>query len=90
MKAVRADLVEHVGGKPSATQRTLIDRAALLSLHMMQLDTKALQGSGMTAHDQRTYLAFSNTLSRLMRQLGTNGAKVTPPSLAQYLEGAAA
>lgn len=87
---VRADLTAHVGGSPSATQRRMIERAAWLSLHVAQLDAKAAEGGAMTPHDTRTYLAWSNTLTRLLRQLGMKGAAAKPRSLADHIGAAAA
>lgn len=81
LRQVRKELTEHVGGKPSATQRALIDRAAWLSLRVAQLDGKTAEGGQMTEHDARTYLAWSNTLTRTLRQLGTKSAEAAPRSL---------
>jgi hypothetical protein len=61
MRRVRADLVRHVGNKPSATQRALIERAAWLSLYVARLDAKAIETGSMTDHDSRQYLAWSNS-----------------------------
>ena len=77
MAGVRADLTEHVGGRPSATQRMLIERAAWLTIHVAQLDAKGV-GPGLTEHDHRQYLAWSNTLTRTLRTLGLEGA--SPPA----------
>ncbi len=86
----RAEFTAHVGGKPSATQRVLIERCAWLSLHIALIDEKALDGGNMTAHDSRTYLAWCNSLTRLMRQIGMTGAAQRPPSLADHLARQAA
>ncbi len=74
MAQVRADLTTHLGGKPSATQRAMIDRAAWLTLHMALIDAKIGTTGSLTDHDSRTYLAWSNTLTRTMRSLGLHGA----------------
>lgn len=89
---VRADLTQHCGGMPSATQRGIIERCAWLSLWVAQLDAKAVEGGGLTDHDHRTYLAWSAALARLLRQLGTKGAPEKRLSLADHLAatGAAA
>ena len=91
---VRADLTEHVGGAPSATQRRLIERCAWLSLHVAQLDAKVAEGGAMTEHDQRTYLAWNDTLTRTLRQLGLKGAspprRTSPDLLAERAAEAAA
>lgn len=81
---VRKDLTAHVGGKPTVTQQALIERAAMLTLHLSLLDAKALQSGGeVTDHDSRQYLAWSNALTRLMKSLGTD--KPTPPPPARTL-----
>jgi hypothetical protein len=89
MRETRADLVKHVGGQPSATQRALIDRAVRLTLQLHLMDAKQADAP-LTEHDGRTYLAWCNTLTRLMRQLGLEGAKASRPSLRDYLDGKAA
>jgi hypothetical protein len=87
MQRVRAELVSHVGNRPSATEMALIDRAAWLSLHVAQLDARAAEGRAFTEHDARTYLAWSNSLARTLRQLGLKGSKASAParSLAEHL-----
>jgi hypothetical protein len=91
MRRTRADLVAHVGGAPSATQRALIDRAVMLTVHLAMIDRKALQpGAELTEFDRRQYLAWSNALTRLMRQLGPKCAAEKPPSLSDYIAQAAA
>ena len=86
VRAVRRELTAHLGGKPSAAERMLIERAAFLSLRLAQLDAK-MAGDGFTEHDQRFYIAWSNALSRLLRSLGMKGAKASAParSLADHL-----
>jgi len=90
LAATRADLVAHVGGAPSATQRALIDRAAWLSLHIAQMDRRTADGHAMSEHDSRTYLAWTASLSRLLRQLGPQAKGAKPPDLASYIQGRAA
>jgi hypothetical protein len=85
VRRTRGDLIAHVGGKPSATQSALIDRAVMLTLHIALLDEKTLKAGGtMTEHDSRQYLAWSNSLSRALRDLGLRGAPEKPPSLADH------
>lgn len=86
LKQMEADLTRHVGGTPSATQRALIARCAMLTLHVAMLDARALENGGaMSGHDQRAYLAFSNSLTRALRDLGLDAAAAAPPSLASIL-----
>ena len=88
MREVRAELTAHVGGNPSATQRALIERAAALTLHLTLLDAKLLRtGGAMTGHDSRQYLAWSNSLTRTLRELGLREAPRAAPTLQEYLAG---
>jgi hypothetical protein len=79
------DLTRHVGGCPSATQRTLIERAAWLTLHVAQLDAKATASGCMTDHSARQYLAWSNSLTRTLAQLGLKGPVERAPTLAEVI-----
>ena len=89
MEKTRAELIAHVGGAPSITQRLLIDRAAALALQIALFDTKRGEGS-FTDHDSRVYLAWTNTLTRLMRQIGAHGVAARKPTLAEHLARRAA
>ena len=89
VRGVRADLIAHVGGRPSATQRVLIERAAMLTLRIACMDAKQTNGV-LSEKDGREYLAWTNTLTRLMRQLGMKGAAERPRSLAEHIAGQAA
>jgi hypothetical protein len=84
IKRVVADLNAHVGGQPSVTERSLILRAAWLSLRVAQLDEKIAAGE-FTDHDSNSYLAWSNSLVRVLALLGMKGAGERPPSLAEVL-----
>jgi hypothetical protein len=87
MRQVHADLVQHVGGKPSATQKMLITRATTLSGYLARLDTEALSPAGLSDHRRREYLAADGALRRTLRDLGMKGAAEKPPSLAAYIAG---
>lgn len=84
MCSTRAELMAHFGGKPSATQRALIERVVVLTLHVALIDAKADAG-GMTEHDSRTYLAWNNSLVRTMKALGLKGPAQQPPSLREHM-----
>ncbi|MFT8802199.1 MULTISPECIES: hypothetical protein [Gluconobacter] len=84
---MRSDLIEHVGGKPSATQKALIERAAWMTLHVTMMDRKMMEGGAPAERDARQYLAWANTLTRTMRQLGIEGTAASAPSLDAYLNG---
>jgi hypothetical protein len=84
-KTLRDALVAHCGGRPSATQEAMIDQAAELKLRLAVMDADYLRTSHRSAHASRDYLAWSNSLVRLLRQLGLQGAAERPPSLAEIL-----
>jgi hypothetical protein len=85
LSACRDELAQHVGGNPSPAERVLIDRLAWLRLHVTLIDEKVSGGSPMSAHDQRAYMAFSNAISRGMRQLGLKGVAARPLTLDEHL-----
>ncbi len=47
----RAELVGHVGGAPSPVEQRIIDRAAVLTVHLELLDARAFEASGMTERE---------------------------------------
>ena len=87
LRRTKADLTVHIGGKPSATQRALIDRAAMLTLHLARMDQKAMETGEFSDHASRHYLAWSNSLRLNMVALGLQPAKAARPSLRDYLDG---
>ena len=70
MAALRAELVAHVGGQPSAVQAALIERAAWLGLRLALMDARAAERGDLSERDSREYLAWANSYGRLLRQLG--------------------
>lgn len=83
---MRAEFTAHIGGNPSATQRAMIERAVMVKFHLLALDEKVLKAAGsMTEHDTRQYLAWTNTLTRLMRDMGMRGKAEKAPSLADHI-----
>lgn len=85
LRGVRADLTAHVGGRPTAAQKMLIERAAQLSLRIAMMDDATAAGKSITSHDSKTYLAWSNSLTRALRDLGLKGAAQAPRSLREHL-----
>jgi ketopantoate hydroxymethyltransferase len=91
VRETRADLVAHVGGAPSATQRTLIDQAVSLKLHIALMDRNAAETGGvMTEATGKQYLAWANALVRLMRELGVKAAPPRARTLADHIASRAA
>ena len=85
MREAHAELVAHVGGNPSATQSALIDQAVQIKLRLAVMDRKFAESHAQTDHDSRQYLAWANSFTRLLRQLGLKGAPERAPDLASYL-----
>ena len=63
----------------------LIERAAQLSLRIAMMDDATAAGKSITSHDSKTYLAWSNSLTRALRDLGLKGAAQAPRSLREHL-----
>jgi hypothetical protein len=78
---LEAQLVAHIGGAPSVTQRMLIERAIKVQIQLDMLDTKLMSGD-WTPHDQRTHGALLNALRLTCRELGMKAAPKPAPTLA--------
>lgn len=85
LRQTREDLVAHLGGSPSAVQMVLIERACWLSLRLSLFDRKLAEGGDLSERDGREYLAWSNSLARLLKQLGLKGAAGRPRTLQDHL-----
>ncbi len=70
MRSIREELTAHVGGRPSATERLLIERCVMLSLKCAQIDARILAGETFTQHDNAHGLAWNNALRRTLLELG--------------------
>jgi hypothetical protein len=90
MRGVKADLAKHCGGAPSATQRMLIDQAAMLTLRLHLMDKESIADPALSERNGRQYLAWANSLSRLLRQLGLEGMPERQPTLKDHLAARAA
>jgi hypothetical protein len=88
MRGTRSALVAHVGGRPSIVQQTLIERACQLQIRIAMMDRDFAEGHVQTEHDSRTYLAWSNSLTRTLRELGVNEASARPLTPAEALQWA--
>lgn len=85
LRQVRDDLTVQLGGSPSAAQRALINQASWLTLHVEQINRGTVGGKGMTEHDSRHYLAWTNALSRTLRHLGLKGVAQPPATLRAHI-----
>ncbi len=90
MAHMRKELSDHVGGSPSATQRALIERAVNIAVRLAVMDQQFAETRVQTECDSRTYLAWSNTLTRTMRELGLKAAPKPARTIADVLADRAA
>ena len=77
LQQMRRELTAHLGGKLTAPQTALVERAAMLQLRIAVLDRKIIDGT-FSEYDSKTYLAFSNSLTRTLAVLGLKAAKLSP------------
>jgi hypothetical protein len=83
-RRVARQLRAHVG-RPSAAEELLISRIAWLSVHMAHIDEVALRDGGLSQHATREYLAWANSLAKMIAKLGLRPCKPHQPSLAEQL-----
>src|ERR1700742_3515981 len=69
-RRLRGQLVAHCGGKPSATQSAIIDAAAELKLRLSVMDAEFIRTGHRSFGASKDYLAWANSLTRLMGRLG--------------------
>lgn len=78
LSRVRRELAAHVGGSPSVTERAMIDRVAMLSLHLAQLDRRLTEDRAEA--DPQAHAALATSLSVLLSRLGRTGAAQAVPA----------
>jgi hypothetical protein len=88
----RTALVQHCGGEPDAVQRQQIELACQLRARLLTMDLRFVELEGeQTELDSRTYLAWANSLSRLLLKIAPQNAKPNgadkPSPLGAYLAG---
>jgi hypothetical protein len=83
VRNLEAELIAHIGGAPSITQKLMIDRIIRTKLQLDSLDEKLAAGT-FTPHDQRTYGALLNAHRLGLRELGKPAAAKVP-TLAEHL-----
>ena len=69
IRDLERQLLDHVGGSPTVTQRLLIDRLIRCTIQLDQLDEKLLAG-GWTDLDTRTHGGLINRQRLLAREIG--------------------
>lgn len=83
--ALRSELVKHIGGAPNPAQRALIDRVAMVQVRMALMDERMFRDGDMSEHAGREYLAWANSMSRMLQAIGLDSAPAPQPTLADYL-----
>ena len=77
LRQMRSELARHLGGRLTATQTVLVERAAMFHLRCAMLDAKILDDT-FSEHDAKPYVAFSNSLTRTLAALGMQPAAAKP------------
>jgi hypothetical protein len=91
LREFRDSLIRSVGGTPAPALLALIDRATVLQHHPTTFDRKNTETDGIPSlHSERRHLAWENTFTRLMRELGRHSAKPPTRTLADHLAEKAA
>jgi hypothetical protein len=87
VRMLRLRLLSHLGPKPSQTALVLVEQLLQLKLRLSIMDANFVEAGGkLSAHDTHTYLAWSNSLVRGLKQLGLDGFSAeAAPSLADAL-----
>jgi hypothetical protein len=84
-RQLEVELIAHVGGLPTITQRLLIDRTVSIMLKIERFEAKIDSGE-WTAHDSRTYGGLNNALRLMLRALDAGRPpKARAPSLAEVI-----
>lgn len=84
IRDMEKQLIDHVGGKPTVTQRLLIERIIKVRLQLDLLDDKLTSGE-WTPHDSRTYGGLLNAYRLLAREIGIEAASAAQPSVQDRL-----
>ena len=84
-KQLRDGLVRHVGGRPSAVELAVIERAVQLKLRVAAMDLDFAATGTMSSHATKSYLAWSNSFVRALNTLGLEATPAPTESLATLL-----
>lgn len=84
-RRLRASLVSHCGGNPSAVQLAIIEQCEELKIRLAVMDEQFIATGSRSAHASRDYLAWSNSLVRLLRQLGLRGVPTRTPTIHEVM-----
>jgi hypothetical protein len=87
IRAYQRGLMEHIGGKPTVVQKRLVERAAMLALHLLKFDQRAHRAGELSDRSLRDYLSAHNSLTRTLQAIGVQAAPVEaePKTLADIV-----
>jgi hypothetical protein len=86
LRTVEADLVDHLGGHPSAAEMLIIRSAAIKATRLALLSEKLLSGEDLSDHANDHALAWLNSMRLDLSALGLNRrVKDVSPSLGDIL-----
>lgn len=80
LRQVREQLTAQCGGNPSPAMVALIERAAMLTLRLREIDNRALAEGGLSTADSRQYISFTAALARLLRSFEASTAPSPSPA----------
>jgi hypothetical protein len=78
-------LVAQLGGTATPAQQALCERAAMLRVHLAQLDARAFAGGGIPEDELERYGVLTSTLMRVLSRLGLKPAATKPQTALDYL-----
>lgn len=84
-KQLRAELVRHVGSRPSGVQQQLIDLAVDTAFQIELMRQNRAENGALAEHSHRVMLAWANIYRRVLLQLGLTGVADKPLSLAELM-----
>lgn len=81
VRVLRERLIAHLGPRPTQVQLVLVEQLLQLKLRLAMMDHNFIAAGGkLSAHDSRTYLAWSNSMVRGLRELGLDSAAADAPA----------
>jgi hypothetical protein len=85
-RRVIRDLVEHVGGSPTAPQRILIELSAKLTVALAVMSDKLVTKGCIDEAESKYYLAWVGHLRRNLETLGLKQPQAQPKRLADVIK----
>lgn len=86
----RADLVASLGGNPSPVQSLLIEECVSIRVRLWQCNALLESGQASTDAQSKTYIALTNSFTRVLHRLGVNTAARAKPAVRSLAEIVAA